>query len=153
MVGGEDEQYRAHCYCNSSGNVGLWDDVNEVAILRYNADQKKITSIAIDGSLLETTGTVTGSANVTMGANTIKYNPFANVVFIRLGCSTKVAFSANTNYAIGTVSSDFAPSALHPLNTAAQNGTAWINGGSIYFRPFANIASGTNIYISGFWMM
>lgn len=152
LISGTTDQYKANFYCNDNANTGLWDEKNTIPILRYNFDQQKITALALDASLFETTGAITASTNVTMGAHTLKNNPFVNAVFMRLGCTTKTAFAANTNYAIGTIPSSFAASALAPLTTAAQKGAVWLNGDTIYFRAFDAIASGTNIYISGFWM-
>lgn len=140
--------------CDDNGDAIFSDASGNTDIFRYNASRKKITALPVDASAFEAAGTITGNAtNATLGAYTLKRNNLVNIAFLRMGCSTKVAFTASTNYLIGTVSDDFTPSALYPLNTAAQNGVVWINNGSIYFRPFANLASGTNIYISGFWLL
>lgn len=102
---------------------------------------------------LSAVGQTSGFSLNTTNVNAItsqEWYKAGSVVSFRLAFTTKIAYSANTGYEIGTAPSGFAPPMYQYLATGTNGAIAYISqNGVITFRPSSSIASGSSLGISG----
>jgi hypothetical protein len=82
--------------------------------------------------------------------NAQTFRKYGNVVSLRIQVTAKIQYSANTNYHLGRVPSEFKPSFdINVMNFNIPGATGYINtNGDMYIRNNATFSSGNTIVLS-----
>lgn len=83
-----------------------------------------------------------------------QYIPYLNMCFVRMYVQPKEAWSADTDYEVGTVgSSTYYPANMMALSNYAQKEvSAYINtDGQVVVRPYESVGTNYGIRLAGFW--
>lgn len=110
--------------------------------------------LLIESDITNSEETITANADVAaIDSYRLLYNPILNMCFLRMSITTAAALTANTSKVVATVDDRYVTGIVQALSHAAQKGAAWLYGKNIYFRPYEALAAGTDIHITGFWML
>lgn len=106
---------------------------------------------------LSVTSQTTGFSQNTTNVNTMgnqEWYSAGNTACFRIVFTTKISYSANTAYEIGTAPAGFRPPMYQYLATSDANAAAFIgSNGVVTFRPTATVTSGTSVGISGSYIV
>ena len=140
----------------SKTSIGLYDDLNDRAIWRYNDVDNIIDSAATLDYI--SVAVTRDSSNVTAITSNVRAYPFMRMVIFNARFTT-AALGAGSSYALGTVPSAYAPATVAAsLMTYANTGTVAANmsarvgtGGDIQAYIGQALTAGKYIYLSGVW--
>ena len=138
---------------------GFWDAGGGSAIMSYNFVTKKIENMPLDFQKIgyrDADVTLYSGAPATISGYKLQENNFMNACLFRGIVKTTAKLTKGTGQNLLVVPDSLAPGSYYALScycTAGKLDAVCNTSGNIRVHPHEDIASGSTIYITGFWFI
>jgi hypothetical protein len=138
---------------------GLWDTVGNSSVLSYNFETKKIEKLPLDFQKIgysDADVTLYSGAPATISGYKLQKNDFMNACLFRGIVKTTAKLTKGTGQNLLVVPDSLVPGSYYALScycTAGKLDAVINTSGNVRVHPHEDIASGSTIYISGFWFI